>query len=69
MLATTILATALLAASTTYSIIGIIVLILDIIAIISVLGSTKTVGMKVLWILVILLLPVIGMIIYFLVGK
>lgn len=48
---------------------GLIVLILDIIAIVSVLGSSSTVGHKLLWILVILLLPVIGMILYFLMGR
>lgn len=52
-----------------YGILGIIVLILDIIAIINVLGSTKPMEWKLLWILVILLLPVLGMILYFLVGK
>ncbi|MEQ9095914.1 MAG: PLDc N-terminal domain-containing protein [Phycisphaerales bacterium] len=52
-----------------YGIIGLIILILDIIAIISILGANKSVGWKVVWTLVVLLLPVIGMIIYFLVGK
>lgn len=53
----------------TYGIIGALVLVLDVIAIISVLGSAKPVGWKLLWILLILILPVIGMIIYFLFGK
>lgn len=48
---------------------GLIALILWIIAIISILGAAKSVGWKVLWILVVLLLPIIGTIIYFLVGK
>ncbi|MFI4915674.1 MAG: PLDc N-terminal domain-containing protein [Phycisphaerales bacterium JB060] len=52
-----------------YGILGLIVLILDIIAIISILGAPKSIGWKALWIIVVLLLPVIGMIIYFLIGK
>lgn len=53
----------------TYGILGIIVLILDIIAIVEVLTSKKDVAMKLLWILVILLLPLVGMILYFLLGR
>ncbi len=52
-----------------YGIIGLIVLILDIIAIVSILQSGKSIGWKVLWTLFVLLLPVIGMIHYFVVGK
>ena len=52
-----------------YGILGIIVLILDIIALVSILGAAKSVGWKVLWALIVLLLPVIGMIVYFLIGK
>jgi len=48
---------------------GLVVLILDIIAIIDVIKSNKDTAMKVVWILVILLLPVIGMILYFLLGR
>ncbi len=48
---------------------GLIVLILDIIAIVSVLAGAGTAGHKLLWTLVILLLPVLGMILYFLIGK
>jgi hypothetical protein len=49
--------------------IGIVVLVLDIIAIIDVLKSSADGGKKVLWILLILFLPLIGMILYFLLGK
>lgn len=52
-----------------YGILGVIVLILDIIAIVSILGASKSVGWKLIWTLVVLLLPVIGMILYFLIGK
>jgi hypothetical protein len=50
-------------------IIGIIVLILDIIAIGDVLKSTMETGSKALWIALIIILPVVGMILYFLIGK
>lgn len=52
-----------------YGIVGLIVLILDIIAIVSILGAPKSLAWKLIWILVVLLLPVIGMILYFLIGK
>ncbi|MEC9378795.1 MAG: PLDc N-terminal domain-containing protein [Candidatus Latescibacterota bacterium] len=52
-----------------YGLIGLIVFILDIIAIIDVLKSSMDAAMKLVWILVILLLPLIGMILWFLVGK
>jgi len=50
-------------------ILGLIVLILDIIAIVDVLKSAVDTGKKVLWIILILILPVLGMILYFLLGK
>ncbi len=52
-----------------YGILGIVVLILDIIAIVSVLAGRGSVGHKLLWTLLVLLLPVIGMILYFLIGR
>ena len=48
---------------------GLIILVLDIIAIIDVLKSPMDTGKKVLWIVLIILLPVVGMILYFLMGK
>ena len=50
-------------------VLGLIVLILDIIAIVDVLKTSMDTTKKLLWILLILFLPVIGMIIYFLIGK
>ena len=47
---------------------GLVILILDIWAIVKVVGSSATSGMKVVWILVILFLPVIGLILWFLFG-
>ncbi|MPQ92511.1 PLDc N-terminal domain-containing protein [Thioclava sp. JE_KL1] len=47
---------------------GLVVLILDIWAIVSILGSGESTGKKVLWILLIVILPIIGFIIWLLVG-
>lgn len=52
-----------------YGIIGLVVLILDIIAIVSILGAGKPASWKLLWTLLVLFLPVVGMILYFLIGK
>jgi len=51
------------------SLFGLLVLILDIIAIVSVLNSSSDSVKKALWIVLIILLPVIGMVLYFLVGR
>ena len=55
--------------STGYGIVGLIILILDIIAIVDVLKSSRDVVGKLLWILLILILPVIGMVLYFIFGR
>jgi succinate dehydrogenase/fumarate reductase cytochrome b subunit len=47
---------------------GIILLILDIWAIISVVGSGATTGKKVLWVVLILLLPLLGFILWLVFG-
>lgn len=47
---------------------GLIILILDIWAIIKTLGSGASTGAKVLWVVVILLLPLLGLILWFLFG-
>ena len=52
-----------------YGILGLIVAILDIIAIISTLQSGLDIQMKLLWILVVIILPVIGLILWFLIGS
>lgn len=51
-----------------YSLFGLIVLVLDIIAIVSILKSGADTGTKILWTLLVIFLPVIGMILYFLMG-
>jgi len=47
---------------------GLILLVLDIWAIVSVVGSGASTGRKVLWVLVILLLPLLGFIIWLIAG-
>ncbi|MEJ8567729.1 PLD nuclease N-terminal domain-containing protein [Elongatibacter sediminis] len=49
-------------------ILGLLVLILDIWAIIKVIGSGATAGAKVLWVIVILVLPVLGLILWWFLG-
>ena len=51
-----------------YSVLSVIILVLDIIALVSLLKSGADTGTKVLWALLIIFLPVIGMILYFLMG-
>ena len=47
---------------------GLIILALDIWAIVSVVGSSASTGGKVLWVLLILLLPILGLIIWLVAG-
>ncbi|MEJ2088320.1 MAG: PLDc N-terminal domain-containing protein [Gammaproteobacteria bacterium] len=47
---------------------GLIVLILDIYAIVKIVGSGAGTGAKVLWIVIVLLLPILGLILWFLFG-
>jgi succinate dehydrogenase/fumarate reductase cytochrome b subunit len=54
--------------STFNGLIGLIILALDIWAIINVFKSSASTGAKVLWILLILLLPVLGLIIWAIAG-
>jgi hypothetical protein len=48
---------------------GLLILVLDIIAIVDVMQSSMETAKKILWIVLILILPVIGMVLYFLIGK
>jgi len=50
-------------------ILGLIVLIADIFAIFDCLKSGKDTGKKALWIILILVLPLIGVVAYFLIGR
>jgi succinate dehydrogenase/fumarate reductase cytochrome b subunit len=51
-----------------YGILGLVVLILDVWAMVSVINSGKDTGTKVLWVVLILLLPVLGFIAWLLAG-
>ena len=51
------------------TIIGLIILVLDIIAIVDCVKGSLTAGKKTLWIILILILPIIGLILYYLVGR
>ena len=48
---------------------SLIILILDIIAIVEVINSSRSTGEKVLWCLLIFFLPVLGLLLYYFVGK
>lgn len=50
------------------SLIGLVILVADIWAIINIIGSGTTIGKKVFWLILILLLPVLGLIIWFFLG-
>ena len=52
-----------------YGLIGTIILILDIVAIVSVLTGNGSPGHKLLWTLLILVLPLVGLVLYFLIGR
>lgn len=51
-----------------YGIFGLLILILDIWAIVSIAQSSASTGTKVLWIVLVLLLPVLGLILWLLLG-
>ena len=48
---------------------SLVILVLDFIAIVDVFKSSMTTGKKVLWILLILILPVVGLLLYFFIGR
>ena len=50
-------------------IVGAVILVLDVVAILDILKSGKDLEKKALWAAVIVLLPVLGMAVYFLAGK
>ncbi len=51
-----------------YGIIGLLILALDIWALLSVWGSGSSTGAKIIWTLIILILPVVGLILWFFIG-
>lgn len=51
------------------ALIGLVVLVLDIVAIVDAVKSSMDTGKKVLWVILVLVLPIVGMVLYFLIGK
>jgi len=51
-----------------YGLFGLVVLVLDIWGILNVIGSRAAIGVRLLWILLIVILPVIGLIAWFVAG-
>ena len=49
--------------------VGLIVFVLDVVAIVDCLQNQKDTQKKIFWILLILLLPLVGLILYYLTGK
>jgi hypothetical protein len=52
-----------------YGLVGLLFFILDIYAIILILSGRGSPGNKLLWVIIVLLLPPIGAILYFLIGR
>ena len=50
-------------------ILGLVILVLDIIAILDCVKSSKSGGQKALWVILILVLPVVGLVLYYVIGK
>ena len=50
-------------------VLGFLVLVLDVIALVNIVASSMSVAGKLLWALIVLLLPVVGMLLYFAVGQ
>ncbi len=53
----------------TLSCCGVVVVVLDVVAIIELAGSTRSTANKVLWMLLIILAPVLGCILYYFFGR
>jgi len=51
-----------------FSLLGLVILVLDVIALMSLLKSGADTNTKILWALLIILLPLVGMVLYFLMG-
>ena len=51
-----------------HPLVWLVVTVLDVIAIVSIIKSSADSGTKILWVLLVIFLPVLGMILYFLMG-
>ncbi len=54
--------------TTTGSLLGLIIFVLDVYAVLQIAESTASNGRKALWIAVVIVLPVLGLILWFLLG-
>jgi hypothetical protein len=52
-----------------YSLASLVIFVLDILAIVDCAKSSRESGQKVLWIVLILILPLVGLILYYLIGR
>ncbi len=52
-----------------YGLLGLLILILDIVAILSIIQSGLKPIMKLVWVVLVLALPVIGMVLWFIIGN
>jgi hypothetical protein len=52
-----------------HGLLGLVILVVDIVAIIGLLGGTASTTHKVLWIVLILLFPFLGVLFYYLIGR
>lgn len=52
-----------------YRVLALLHLILWLVAAVEILNSTKSLGSKVLWLLAVFLLPVVGLVVYYLFGR
>ena len=53
----------------TLSCCGLIIVILDVIALVEIAGSTRSTGDKVIWALLIIIFPILGIILYYFIGR
>ncbi len=51
------------------NLLGLVIFVLDIVAIVDCFKTIKDTGKKILWIVLILILPVVGLALYYFVGK
>ena len=52
-----------------FTIVGLIILVLDVLAILDVWRSNREAGSKLIWTLVIFFLPLLGLLLYYMIGK
>ncbi len=59
----------LLASFQTYSVLGVLHLVLFIWALFQILASSMSLGSKLLWIFIVFIFPLVGLILYYLLGR